>query len=62
MKHTVEIEKDVCINRERIQSCPEHEVWLSFSADSMAATFNDWWYSEGFLLWKKYNEVHKGDY
>ena len=50
------------IKRETIKSCPEHEVWLSFHADAMAATFCDWWYSKGFELWKKYNDKHQKDY
>jgi len=63
MKHTEEeMEKIVNIKRETIKSCPDHEVWLSFNADSMAATFCDWWYSKGYLLWKKYNEAHERDY
>lgn len=57
-----EMDKFVNINRERTENCPEHEIWLSFNADAMAATFCDWWYSEGYYLWKSYNDKHEKDY
>lgn len=46
----------VTINDELTHHTAEHEVLLSFTDDSGAYTFRDWWEESGRADWEKYNE------
>lgn len=64
LKNKVKNSMDDCpsVNSSKILYPAEHEVWLSFPNDSGAATFCDWWNTEGEKLWLNYHEKNKEFY